>query len=717
MTAPNTATPCNLMRARRARSALLAACLTAVLSACGDYGGGGPGASSSSSASSPPTGSGGSLPDPAQSIPVFEQHVLPVLQANCGSCHSGAGPGSPAIAHSDTTTAYFATMNNQKVNLGNPIDSRLVQRLAVDLHYCWGVCSDNAETMRAAIAAWATDVDFSGGAVDPGQIRTDVRQFNDGVEVDSNDQRYTTNRIAYWEFKEGSGLVAADTSGVAPAMDLTLSGTDVTWLTNYGLDIVSGQAMAEPDTSRKLFDLIAAPSAGSQQYSVEAWIVPANIDQGDNTPRIASYSRTNNSRNFTLGQVFYQYAFRNRSVSPTASTNGTPAMLTYDMDRDAQATLQHVVITYDVNNGRRFYVDGSWTNDIDEGDSQPLWNWDPTHQFVLGNERTGDRQWEGKIQLVAIYKQALSAAQINQNYLAGVGRKVVLRFDMSAWAGPGAYLEFLVSELDSNSYLFCQPVFFASAANGLRIGGIRIVVNNSIPVNGQAFTNVDSASFGAPSQVSRLCSIIPKVGGPGSDTFSIDLEIVDSFQHDFTDTVTPFPPDNSSNPAVPVEGIRDFERLNASMAAITGVSPAVPAVQQEFNALQQQLPAGTDMRTFVSSNQMGITKLALEYCDAMVEDPVLRDDFFGPATPFNFDADVATAFAGANADLIVNPLVAKVMGTDIPNQPDPILVATELNDLITTLNGTCTVCDAQRTRDTAKAACTAIVGSAAVTLH
>jgi hypothetical protein len=114
---------------------------------------------------------------------------------------------------------------------------------------------------------------------------------------------------------------------------------------------------------------------------------------------------------------------------------------------------------------------------------------------------------------------------------------------------------------------------------------------------------------------------------------------------------------------------------------------------------------------------MGITKLALEYCDAMVEDPQLRDDFFGPGSPFDFDADVATAFAGFNADLIVDPLIEKAMGSGIPNQPPPASVAGELHDLITTLNGTCTVCDAQRTRDTVKAACTAIVASAVVTLH
>ena len=601
--------------APRTLTVLFAALSALALStACGDYGGGatGGGGSTSSGSTLPGGGGGGSAPDPAQSIPAFEQTVLPILQANCASCHSGSGPGSPHIAHNDTNTAYYANINNQKVNLGNPLASRLVQRLAVDLHYCWGVCTVNAEEMRAAIASWATMINYTGGGVDPGAIRTSQQMMADGVELDSSDERYWNNLIALWEFKEGTGTVASDTSGVAPAMDLTLEGADVTWLPAYGIDIVDGRAIAGPTTSRKLYDAIAAPGQGTQQYTVEAWIVPANIDQGDNTPRIISYSQNTGSRNFTLGQVFYQYSFRNRTTSATINNNGSPALITYDMDRDAQATLQHVVITYALGNGRRIYVDGRFTDDVDAISPMPMWNWANDHSFILGNERTNDRQWKGKVQMVAIYDQALTPAQINQNYLAGVGKKVVIRFDMSAWAGPGAYLEFLVSELDTNSYLFCQPVFYANSTNGLRIAGLRIVVNGVTPVTGQAFTNVDAASFGQPTQISRLCSIISQDQGSLTDVFEIDVEIVDGFEHAFVEQATPPGVDNSVLPAVPAEGIRNFELINAAMATLTGVSPATPAVQNEFLALQQQLPAGYDMRTFVSSNQMGISKLALE---------------------------------------------------------------------------------------------------------
>ena len=111
-------------------------------------------------------------------------------------------------------------------------------------------------------------------------------------------------------WQEGDGEIARDTSGVAPAMDLSIE-NEVTWMSNYGLAFSGGRAMADSDTSRKLYDRIADPITGSSQYSVEAWVVPANTDQ-EGPARIVSYSKGTGKRNFTLGQVLYYYDFRNR---------------------------------------------------------------------------------------------------------------------------------------------------------------------------------------------------------------------------------------------------------------------------------------------------------------------------------------------------------------------------------------------------------------------
>jgi hypothetical protein len=46
-------------------------------------------------------------------------------------------------------------------------------------------------------------------------------------------------------------------------------------------------------------------------------------------------------------------------------------------------------------------------------------NWDPSFQLAIGNELTGDRPWQGKMERLAIYPVAVSAALIRQFAAAG----------------------------------------------------------------------------------------------------------------------------------------------------------------------------------------------------------------------------------------------------------------------------------------------------------
>ena len=53
----------------------------------------------------------------------------------------------------------------------------------------------------------------------------------------------------------------------------------------------------------------------------------------------------------------------------------------------------------------------------------------------MGNDVSNDRQWQGSIRLVAIYQYALTDAQIRQNFEAGVGKRILMRFDVSQLGG------------------------------------------------------------------------------------------------------------------------------------------------------------------------------------------------------------------------------------------------------------------------------------------
>ena len=59
--------------------------------------------------------------------------------------------------------------------------------------------------------------------LDSSLVNSDALTLFDGT-LASGGGRFEQNVIAKWEFKTGSGTPAFDTSGVDPALDLTLSG-------------------------------------------------------------------------------------------------------------------------------------------------------------------------------------------------------------------------------------------------------------------------------------------------------------------------------------------------------------------------------------------------------------------------------------------------------------------------------------------------------------
>jgi len=690
---------------------LASALLTA---ACGNYSGDEP-AGAVPPAPPPSGGSGG--PTDAELEAAFQTTVWPILNNAtypCVTCHVAGGAAAPAISDANVTTAFRAVWDNGKVNLTTPSSSRIVRRLSPDQHHCWSNdCADDAVIMETAVQQWAALVNWGGGGGGSGGGGTQVSglvsanlTLADGFE-DQGQDRDQTGAVAYWDFKEGTGLTAADSSGVAPAIDLTLNGA--TWLSSYGLAFETGLAVAPAVTSRKLYDRIADAQTGSQQYTIEAWVTPANTTQGANDPpHIVSYGG-----NARLRQRLYSYVAQQRSVGVA----GGGTLETYAADQDLQARLQHVVVTYDRYRGRRIYVDARFTDDIDEFAPEALWNWDPGFNFVLGNSINGDRQWEGQIRLLSIYDRVIPQTQIQQNYDAGVGRRLLLRFDVSQWAGAGAYLEFLVMELDNFSYLFCQPALVSNSFNNT-VGGIRIMVNGQSSVTGQAFTNVNRVVSQNREPLSPLCSIIPKDQGPASDVFTIDFEYLAGYQDPEPPPPVPPLPPRQFGAALPGLGLRDFARINAAMAAVTGVDPLTPAVNSTYLSLTQQMPPTYDLRTFASAQQVAITKLSLEYCEALVEDTSLRTAFFGPA--FDFNAAPLTAFATqADRDAVSQAITDRVIGANLTDQPSMADTQPVLDQLITDLTASCqaTPCNATRTRTVVKAMCTAGVASAAASVH
>lgn len=696
---------------------------------CGDYGG-----SDTDTSVLGNGGPGGGTPDGlsvAEQVTAFEATVYPLVDQYCEDCHGGSGPGAPQIAHPDVPTAWSAVVDSQKVNFSDPSASRLVRRLAVDFHFCWSDCSSNASEMLAAIVAWQDAIEAAGGTtggVDVDGLQSNTRMMSNGTE-EVGAERYDTDIIARWDFKEQTGNMAMDTSGVAPAMDLTLEGP--TLMSAYGIDVGEGRAIATAAASRKLYDRIADQGSGAQAYSVEAWIANLNTTQ-DGPARIVSYSANSGSRNFMLGQLQYQYVVRNRAYTDESDGNGGPDLETYDVDQDAQATLQHVVITYDQLSGRRIYVDGEWTEDEDPIDAGRLWNWSPNHRLVMGNEVSNDRPWLGQIRFVAIYDRPLSASAVRQNYEAGIGKRITLNFDVSEWTGGNSSIEFSVTELDGYSYLFCAPTFVTDVASPIRIQNMRVSLNGIIPVAGQGFVNMNALVTGSRTLLSRQCTIVGGLVDPDTDVFQLHFEQLGIFQDPVAPPTPPTPGVEDFGDPQPTLGVRNFDRVNASIAALTTVNPQNGNVEATYEELVQQLPSGPDLRSFVSANQVGVAKLGVEYCDVLVGDDsggsqTLRNQFFNGAGSFGWNQPPATAFANpADVDMITDPLLDKIVGAGLRGMvgglPARDQVEALLDQLIVDLSATCggggqPACDGTYTKSIVKGLCTAVVSSGAVHIH
>ncbi|WP_437878824.1 RICIN domain-containing protein [Sorangium sp. So ce513] len=96
--------------------------------------------------------------DMARSLEAFKTTVYPILTANCGGCHGSAGKAQ-APMHADADPALAHEYALTRVNFRKPVDSKLVVRMGIDRHNCFGRdCRDANTQMLNAVTAWANAV-------------------------------------------------------------------------------------------------------------------------------------------------------------------------------------------------------------------------------------------------------------------------------------------------------------------------------------------------------------------------------------------------------------------------------------------------------------------------------------------------------------------------------------------------------------------------------
>ncbi|MFT5221627.1 MAG: hypothetical protein ACI9LO_000233 [Planctomycetota bacterium] len=622
----------------------------------------------------------------------FEDTLHPLLTLYCQDCHTetAAQPQAPFFANTSAVSAFEAA--KPKMNIDSPTDSRFVVKLSDDplrngeSHNCWSDCASDSQDMDDAIKLFADGIELT--EINSDLITSKALNLSDGI-VASGGSRHESNQFALWEFKTITGNTAFDTSGIDPAIDLSIIGS-VTWEGNFGLNFSGGRAQADTPSSEKIHTFIQSTG----QYAIEAWVVPANVTQeGSN---IISYSGTDTQRNFTLGQNLYDYDFYNRVVATPAEPNGEPILSTGDNDEEIlQSNLQHVVVNYDPFNGREIYVNGTLVDVTDPIPGSTTINnvWDDGFVFLLADETSGNRNWRGVIRMAALHNRVLTPAQIVQNFELGVGEKYFLLFYIGHRIGiDDSYIMFTVSRFDSFSYLFSEPRFINLDRDwepvAINIKGLRIGINGKEAHAGQAFANLDvtvntgeyDPQFGQ--LLSPIGTIIALEKSAESDEFFLTFEDLNGATFDFDDpkpAAAAYPDDPAENISSDI-GIRTFEEIYASISSITTVpvdyeatttlgTPSGIIYQKYF----QQLPTVEAIDAFLPSHQMAIAQLALASCSEMVE----VDRLLAPADSNryfpNFDYTIGSDLAFDSAPeraLIVTPMLIATSNFVSTGSPD-----------------------------------------------
>jgi VCBS repeat-containing protein len=211
-------------------------------------------------------------------------------------------------------------------------------------------------------------------------------------------QRVATGIQARYDFNEGSGGTIADTSGAGAPLDLTIGKPAlVSWLAG-GLAVSDDGAKIESSArATKIIDAVQA----SNEITVEAWIQPESLTV-TSPAGILVVSKTPSQRSLLFGQSGGQYETQLKTSTGTPSLQGPANGL----------SLTHVVYTRTSSGQATYYVNGAQVSSQPAAGSLSVWGTDQTLAIADG--------WRGDYFLLAVYGRALTGAEVQQNYLAGV---------------------------------------------------------------------------------------------------------------------------------------------------------------------------------------------------------------------------------------------------------------------------------------------------------
>ncbi len=210
--------------------------------------------------------------------------------------------------------------------------------------------------------------------------------------------------VGHWEFDEGSGSTAFDSSG--NGHDGTISGAE--WVaggwdgTGYSLDF-DGQGSDRVS--------VGSFNVTGEAISIACWFKARNLDTPGNDPRMVSKAIAGSNED----HWFMVSSSRQSGIKVLRfrlKTDGTTGEIKADTTTGTIETdvWIHVAVTWD-GETMRIYKNGVEVGSLAKGGTLST---DSTAKVAIGNQPagTGDRPFDGLIDDVRIYSRAMSAAQV-----------------------------------------------------------------------------------------------------------------------------------------------------------------------------------------------------------------------------------------------------------------------------------------------------------------
>jgi len=210
--------------------------------------------------------------------------------------------------------------------------------------------------------------------------------------------------VALYELDEGSGTTVGDSSGVVPALDLTIPDTGkVAWGDGY-LEIENETIIQSALAASK----IQTACSASGELTVDAWVEPALDNQAGQI--VAMGDGTDSD--FALAQ--YSRSWAGRVRSNLTSSRGTPQVPS--ATGDVAVRLTHLTLRRDAGGTRTLFVDGRERGVNHGAGSQSVWG---DHRLAIGDEVDGSDAWLGRVYRIAIYCRAFSDLDVAASHAAG----------------------------------------------------------------------------------------------------------------------------------------------------------------------------------------------------------------------------------------------------------------------------------------------------------